>query len=76
MGKQFEVGRSYVDCDHRFDPITVTRRTDKTIWVTNGQSSWMMRICGGGSYGEYAIDSSLPRSYRQTAGRYNADNEV
>ena len=76
MGRVFEVGHSYRDRENHFDPITVTRRTDKTIWVTNGSSSWMMRILGGGTYHEYAIDSSVPKAYRLTAGRYDATNEA
>lgn len=75
MGDRFEVGCSYYDADHRFNPVTVTKRTDKTIWVTNGSSSWMMRILGGGNYGEYAKDSSLPKAYRCMC-MYHASNKV
>ena len=62
--KKFEVGKEYEAADVGFDPIKILRRTEKSIWVTNGYATWVMRIrhtiCGD----EYAVDSSEPTSLR------------
>ncbi len=60
----FEVGKSYEANDPGFDPITVTRRTDKTIWVDNGQCKWRMRVWHDVSGNEMATDSSVPPRWR------------
>ena len=63
--KRFEVGKEYDAADVGFGPIKIIRRTEKTIWVTNGCSTWIMRIrhtiCGD----EYAIDSAIPGRWRE-----------
>ena len=57
----FEVGKSYYG-DDCADPITVLKRTPKTITVTNGHATWRMliRVLDGV---EYVIDSSVPKCY-------------
>ena len=60
----FEVGKSYEANDTGYDPITVTRRTDKTIWVDNGSASWRMRIKHDKDGNEIVTDSSVPVKWR------------
>lgn len=60
----FEVGKSYEANDPCYDPITVTRRTEKTIWVDNGQSKWRMRVWHNANGDEMATDSSVPPKWR------------
>ncbi len=62
----FEVGKSYEMNDPGFDPITVTRRTDKTIWVTSGKSKWKMRVRQDNDGNEFVTDSSVPKGYRDS----------
>ena len=64
MAKKFEVGKSYEPYQREFDPITVLRRTEKTIWVDNGQAAWRMRIRKDRCGNEFAIDSSVPANWR------------
>ena len=65
-GKRFEVGKTYEWADSRYDPITVTRRTDKSVWVDNGQSKWRMLVRLDGYDNEYVSDSSVPEKWRTT----------
>ena len=58
----FEVGSSYECADTGYDPIKILRRTEKTIWVTNGGNPWAMRVRHDGS-GEYAIDSTAGKKW-------------
>lgn len=60
----FEIGKSYEANDPCYDPITVTRRTDKTIWVDSGSASWRMRIKHDNDGNEIVTDSSAPRKWR------------
>ena len=69
MQKVFEVGKSYECADIGFDPITIVRRTDKTVWVHNSYDphhKWATRIklddCGN----EYIVDTTAPKRYRST----------
>lgn len=71
MNKTFEVGKSYEAADIGFDPITVIRRTPKTITVSNGSATWRMRIRAFANGIEYAIDSTLPPRHRDK-GTYSA----
>ena len=64
MGRVFEVGKSYEPYADEFDPITIIRRTDKMIWVDNGQIQWKMRVRMDANGNEYAVDSSVPLSWR------------
>ena len=73
--KKFEVGHYYLCHDSGFDPIKVMRRTEKTIFVTNGGAKWRMRIRVDADGNEYVIDSSNPKRYRDIF-RYNATRET
>jgi len=64
MAKKFEIGKSYRPYQTEYDPITILRRTDKTIWCTNGQSQWRMKIRHDQDGNEFAIDSSVPLAWR------------
>lgn len=64
MGRVFEVGKSYEPYAYEFDPVTVIRRTDKMIWVDNGQIQWKMRVRVDADGNEYAVDSSVPLNWR------------
>lgn len=63
----FEVGKCYRAADCRYDPITITKRTEKCVCVTNGQADWRMRIRYDKDGNEYAVDSSEPARYRNDA---------
>lgn len=62
MASVFEVGRCYTFFDSGYPPLEVLKRTDKTVWVRNESNAWRMRIRHDDD-GEYAIDSSEPRSW-------------
>ena len=64
MAAVFEVGKSYEANDPGYNPITVLRRTDKTIWVDNDQSKWRMRISHDADGNEMVTDSSVPYRWR------------
>lgn len=61
---RFEVGKTYRWADSGFDPIKVLRRTEKTIWVTNGGASWRMRIKHDEHGDEFVVDSSVPKRWQ------------
>lgn len=56
---KFEVGKSYRWLEIGFDPFTVLRRTEKTITVTNGPSTWRMLVRIDDDGVEYVRDSSM-----------------
>lgn len=60
----FEVGKYYEANDPGYDPIKILRRTDKTVWVDNGQSKWRMRIKYDRNGNEMVTDSSVPSKWR------------
>ena len=62
--KQFEIGKKYEPYGSGFAPVTVTRRTAKTVWVTNGQNEWRMKVRQNANGDEYAVDSSVPTKWR------------
>lgn len=62
---RFEVGKTYRWADSGFDPITVTRRTEKTIWVDKYGAQWSMRIKIDEDGNEFVVDSSMPKKWRQ-----------
>lgn len=65
--KSFIVGKEYYCTDSGFAPILILKRTDKTIWVDNGQSRWCMRIKHDASGNEYVVDSKCGlKVYRDT----------
>lgn len=64
MARKFEVGKQYPPYQAEYDAITVTRRTDKTIWCDNGQCKFMMRVKKDRDGNEYAVDSTVPQRWR------------
>lgn len=65
----FEVGKTYEPYAKEYDPIIVTRRTEKTIWVKNGNpysggNEWKMRVKHDSQGNEIATDSSVPPKWR------------
>ena len=72
---KFVVGESYYPYDRSFSPITVLKRTAKTIFVTNGDSEWRMRIKTDRNGNEYATDSSVPADW-QDVFTYTAEEIV
>lgn len=62
--KQFEVGKRYEWYEQGYDSITVLRRTQKSIKVTNGGSTWRMLIRRDTDGNEYVVDSSVPQKWR------------
>ena len=73
--KRFEVGKAYNPMDCGYDPITILKRTDKTVWVRGGSGNeWRMLVRHNGK-SEFVTDSSVPRKWR-FAFTYFADNEA
>ena len=62
--KKFEVGKEYEPYQREFDPVTVIKRTDKTIWVKKDDVTWMMRIKHDANGNEWAADSTVPYKWR------------
>lgn len=73
---QFEVGQTYYRNDRGFDPVTVTKRTAKTIWVqdTSGHQ-WSMRVRHNEHGSEYACDYQIPERNRTLMGFSAANKE-
>lgn len=68
----FEVGKSYEAADPGLDLITVTKRTDKFVFVDNGHGSkWKMRLRHDDRGDEMLVDSSAPSKWRRDY-TYNA----
>ena len=72
---RFEVGKSYEPYAPEFVPVKVIRRTEKSIWVTNGDTTWMMRIWFDKYGNECATDSKVPKKWRE-AFTYQSTYEV
>jgi hypothetical protein len=62
---QFIVGKEYYPYGDGFPPITILKRTKKSIVVNNGSTTWMMRIKVDANGNEYATDSSVPQKWRE-----------
>lgn len=62
--KRFEVGKQYEPYQAEFEAVTVIRRTKKTIWVKHSQPVWSMRIKTDADGNEYAVDSTVPKKWR------------
>ena len=67
----FQVGKSYEASDPGIDPIKILKRTDKMIYVDNGQSKWKMKLRHDNRGDEMLTDSSVPSRYRDIY-TYNA----
>jgi len=70
---KFEVGVTYHWSESGFDPVTVTKRTDKTIWVQRDDHGWMMRIKHDPEGNEFAVDSSMTRISRKFVDSFTLD---
>ena len=64
MAKQFEAGKFYESYQAEYEPILVTRRTEKTIFVKNTTAEWKMKVRLDSNGNEYAIDTSVPKKWR------------
>ena len=64
MKKRFEVGKQYEPYQTEFEAVTVIRRTEKTVRVRTSQAEWSMRIKTDADGNEYAVDSTVPRKWR------------
>lgn len=63
--RKFEVGKTYDAYQKEYGNITILRRTEKTIWVRNGDGNdWYMRVKRDGSGNEYAVDSVVDKKWR------------
>ena len=63
-GEIFEAGETYYADDAGIPPITVDRRTIKTLYVHNDDNSWAMRIKIDARGDEYVTDSSVPKRWQ------------
>ena len=62
---QFEIGKTYKSADAEVEPITIRRRTAKTITATNSLYwDWTMRIRTDKDGNEFVTDSFVPKSLR------------
>lgn len=61
---QFEVGKWYKPYGE-YHSIKILKRTSKTIWVDNTETTWMMRIKHDAFGNEFAVDSSVPKSWQE-----------
>ena len=66
MMKKFEVGKTYEWYQREYGSVTVLRRTEQFVTVTNGGSTWRMKIRKDTDGSEYAIDSSVPEKWRDS----------
>ena len=62
---KFEVGKTYEWYQREYGSITVLKRTDKSITVTNGGSTWWMKIRTDDDNNEFVIDSTVPKKWRE-----------
>lgn len=64
--KKFVVGEIYEAYQREYGNIKILRRSDKSIWVRNDNGiEWMMRIKKDADGNEFAIDSLVPRKWRE-----------
>ena len=64
VGMKFEVGKSYEWNDPGLEPISVLKRTERMIKVTNSFGPWRMLIRHDIDGDEMVIDSSVPEPFR------------
>lgn len=64
MSRKFVVNREYSPYQSEYEPIIIMRRTEKTIWVSNRSCAWLMRIKRDKDGNEFAVDSSVPKKWR------------
>ncbi len=75
MSATFEVGKSYRANESGLAPITILRRTEKTVWVAASETKWMMRIRHDENGNEYVTDSKAGANWRDEF-TYSATQEV
>lgn len=63
--KRFEVGRTYGAFDTEVTPITVERRTEKSLFFRRDGRLFRQKIHTDEEGYEYTYDSSFPASWRQ-----------
>ena len=61
---KFIAGKTYEWYQREYGEIKVLRRTDKMITVTNGGSTWRMKIRIDDKGNEYVVDSSVPKKWQ------------
>ena len=66
MATVFEIGKSYEASDPGLDPIRILKRTDKTVTVYNGHTSWMMRVKLDKHGNEFVVDSTVGQRVRDS----------
>ena len=64
MPKKFEVGKRYEWYQREYGSITVLRRTEKSITVTNGGTEWRMMLRKDSEGSEFVVDTSVPAKWR------------
>ena len=72
---KFIEGRSYESCDAGVEPITIIKRTSKTILAKNSTSTWRMKIRQDKKGNEYVVDSCVPSKWKEMY-TYKAEWEV
>ena len=76
MAQKFEVGKEYEAYQREYGTIKIVRRTEKTIWVvTNVGIEFFMRVKIDPNGDEYAVDSTVPKKWRD-AFTYRPEYEV
>ena len=76
MEKKFEIGKTYDAYQREFGNITILKRSEKSIWVRNNTGiEWRMRIKKDNLGNEFAVDSLVPRKWRD-AFTYSALDEA
>lgn len=63
---KFETGKTYGWCAGEYDPIKILRRTQKSVVVTNGSSTWRMIIKIDADGNEFVVDSSVPKRWQSS----------
>ena len=73
---KFEVGKTYECQDASFSPITIIKRTPKSVVVENEVGNrWMMRIKYNEKGSEFVVDSNVPYGWKDVF-VYNSDWEI
>lgn len=71
---RFEAGETYRSMSFfRYEPITVIRRTDTSVWVKDRTDIWRMKIRNGADGIEYLFDTRCPGEKWRADYTYRAD---
>lgn len=60
----FMVGKKYEPYQADLGTMRVVRRTDKTIWCEKDFVQWRMKIRTDANGNEYAVETSVPTTWR------------